>query len=150
MNLYLPSGFHRLFCYTVYAFVCVRKCDICGGREIGVCARVAAVLGFGLLLIVREIASRTVQRVLYFWGTFVQLLGGRIRKSVMSATVCLSVRPSVCAGASPLLIKHYFGGGGVWVRELDSISLTKTKNRSGRNEVTETSGRLHPSWPQNK
>jgi len=29
-------------------------------------------------------------------------------------------------------------------------SLTKTNNWSGRNEVTETSGRLHPLWPQNK
>ena len=28
--------------------------------------------------------------------------------------------------------------------------LQKTKNWSGRNEVTETSGRLHPLWPQNK
>ena len=34
--------------------------------------------------------------------------------------------------------------------KLDSNSLTKTKNWSGRNEVTETSGRLHPLWPQNK
>ena len=38
----------------------------------------------------------------------------------------------------------------IWVRKLDSNSLTKTKNWSGRNEVTETSGRLHPLWPQNK
>ena len=38
----------------------------------------------------------------------------------------------------------------VWVRKLDSNSLTKTKNWSGRNEVTETSGRLHPLWPQDK
>jgi len=29
-------------------------------------------------------------------------------------------------------------------------SLTKTKNWRGRNEVTETSGRLHRLWPQNK
>ena len=36
------------------------------------------------------------------------------------------------------------------VRKLDSNSLTKTKNWSGRNEVTETFGRLHPLWPQNK
>ena len=28
--------------------------------------------------------------------------------------------------------------------------ITKTKNWSGRNEVAETSGRLHPLWPQNK
>jgi hypothetical protein len=27
---------------------------------------------------------------------------------------------------------------------------TETKNWSGRNEVIETSGRLHPLWPQNK
>ena len=38
----------------------------------------------------------------------------------------------------------------ICVRKLDSNSLTKTKNWSGRNEVTETSGRLHPLWPQNK
>jgi len=33
---------------------------------------------------------------------------------------------------------------------LDSNSLTKTKNWNGRNEVTETSGRLHLLWPHNK
>ena len=38
----------------------------------------------------------------------------------------------------------------IWVRKLDFNSLTKTKNWSGRNEVTETSGRLHPLWPQHK
>ena len=38
----------------------------------------------------------------------------------------------------------------IWVRKLNSNSLTKTKNWSGRNEVTETSGRLHSLWPQNK
>ena len=38
----------------------------------------------------------------------------------------------------------------IWVRKLDSNSLTKTKNWSGRNEVIETSGRLHPLWPQDK
>jgi len=38
----------------------------------------------------------------------------------------------------------------IWVRKLDSNSLKKTKNWSGRNEVTETSGRLHPLWPQNE
>ena len=38
----------------------------------------------------------------------------------------------------------------LWVRKLDSNSLTKKKNWSGRNEVTKTSGRLHPLWPQNK
>ena len=36
------------------------------------------------------------------------------------------------------------------VRKLDSNSLTETKNWSGRNEIIETSGRLHPLWPQNK
>jgi len=38
----------------------------------------------------------------------------------------------------------------IWVRKLDSDSLTETKNWSGRNEVIETSSRLHPLWPQNK
>jgi len=38
----------------------------------------------------------------------------------------------------------------VWVRKLDSDSLTETKNWSGRNEVIETSSRLHHLWPQNK
>ena len=38
----------------------------------------------------------------------------------------------------------------IWVRKLDSNIFTKTKDWSGRNEVTETSGRLHPLWPQNK
>jgi len=33
---------------------------------------------------------------------------------------------------------------------MNSNSLTKTKNWSGRNEVTETSSRLHTLWPQNK
>jgi hypothetical protein len=33
---------------------------------------------------------------------------------------------------------------------LDSDSLTEMKNWSGRNELIETSGRLHPLWPQNK
>jgi len=32
--------------------------------------------------------------------------------------------------------------------KLDSNSLTKTKNWRGRSEVTETSGRLQPLWPQ--
>jgi len=30
------------------------------------------------------------------------------------------------------------------------MGLTKTKNWSGRNGITETCGRLHPLWPQNK
>ena len=38
----------------------------------------------------------------------------------------------------------------IWVRKLDSDSLRETKNWSGRNEVIEISGRLHPLWPQNK
>ena len=33
---------------------------------------------------------------------------------------------------------------------MDSNTFTKTKNLSGRNEVIETCGKLHPSWPQNK
>ena len=38
----------------------------------------------------------------------------------------------------------------ILVRKLDSNSLTKTKNWSGRNKVIETSGRLHPLWSQDK
>jgi len=38
----------------------------------------------------------------------------------------------------------------IWVRKLDSNSFTKTKNWSGRNEGTETSGRLHLLWKQDK
>ena len=38
----------------------------------------------------------------------------------------------------------------IWVKKLDSDSLTEMKNWSGRNKVTETSGRLDPSWQQNK
>jgi hypothetical protein len=30
------------------------------------------------------------------------------------------------------------------------LSFTKKKNRSGRNEITATSAKLHPSRPQNK
>jgi len=37
----------------------------------------------------------------------------------------------------------------IWARKLDSNSFTKTKNWSCRNEVTETSGKLHSLWPQN-
>ena len=33
---------------------------------------------------------------------------------------------------------------------MDSDSLRETKNWGGRNEVIEPSGRIHPSWPQNK
>ena len=40
---------------------------------------------------------------------------------------------------------HFYMG-----QKLDSNSLTKTKNWTGRNEVTETSGRLQPLWPQDK
>jgi hypothetical protein len=47
-------------------------------------------------------------------------------------------------------IQHFsFAYSFIWVRKLDSDSLTETKNWSGRNEVIETSGRLHPLWPQN-
>jgi hypothetical protein len=38
----------------------------------------------------------------------------------------------------------------IWVRKLGSNGFTKTKNWSGRDEVTGTSGRLHPLWPQDK
>jgi len=42
-----------------------------------------------------------------------------------------------------LVLPTFLYGSGNW-------TLTKTKNWSGRNEVTETSGRLHHLWPQNK
>jgi len=45
-----------------------------------------------------------------------------------------------------LIVPTFF----IWVWKLDSDSFTETKNSSGRNEIIETSGRLHPSWPQNK
>ena len=38
----------------------------------------------------------------------------------------------------------------IWVRKLDSDSLTEAKNWGVRNEVIQTSGRVHPWWPQNK
>jgi len=38
----------------------------------------------------------------------------------------------------------------IWVRKLYCDRLKETKNWSGRNEIIETSGRLHPLWPQNK
>jgi len=38
----------------------------------------------------------------------------------------------------------------VWVRKLNPKSFTETKNWRDRNEIIETSDRLHPSWPQNK
>jgi len=38
----------------------------------------------------------------------------------------------------------------IWIRKFDSDSFTETKIWSGRNEIIETSGRLHPSWPQNE
>jgi hypothetical protein len=43
-----------------------------------------------------------------------------------------------------LVLTTFFLG----VRKLDFNSLTKTKNWSSRNKVIETSGRLHPFWPQ--
>ena len=38
----------------------------------------------------------------------------------------------------------------MWVRKFDSDSFTEKRNWSGRNEIIATSGRLHPSGPQNK
>jgi len=55
------------------------------------------------------------------------------------------------SGFKGLNIQHFsFACIFTWVRKLDSDNLTETKNWSGRIEVIETSGRLHPSWPQNK
>jgi len=56
----------------------------------------------------------------------------------------------VCCGFCYLFFSDSFTYIFIWVRKLDSNGLTKTKNWSGRNEVTETSGMLHPLWPQNK
>ena len=53
------------------------------------------------------------------------------------------LRSSNC---SPSVWSYIF----IWVRKLDSNSFAKMMNWSSRNEVTETSGRLHPLWPQNK
>jgi len=48
-------------------------------------------------------------------------------------------------------IQHFsFAYFFIWVRKLESDSLTETKNLNSRNEVIETSGRLHPSRPQNQ
>jgi len=38
----------------------------------------------------------------------------------------------------------------ILIRKLDCDSFTEKKKWSGRNEIIETSGRLHPSWSQNK
>ena len=49
------------------------------------------------------------------------------------------------------IIQHFsFAYIFIWVRKLDFDSLTETKNWGGRNEATETSGRLHLLWLQNK
>ena len=45
-----------------------------------------------------------------------------------------------------LVLPTFLYGSENWTLD----SLTETKNWSGRNEVIETSGRLHPLWPQNK
>jgi len=49
------------------------------------------------------------------------------------------------------IIQHFsFAYIFIWVRKLDFDSLTETQNWGGRNEATETSGRLHLLWLQNK
>ena len=74
-------------------------------------------------------------------ATFLQLIG------TVKRTVIKKLRKgSILKIHNTLSFTYIF----IWVRKLDSNSLTKTKNWSGRNEVTETSGRLHPLWPQNK
>ena len=73
--------------------------------------------------------------------TFLQLIG------TIKRTIFKKVRTkTILKIYSTLVLPTFF----IWVRKLDSNILTKTKNWSGRNEVTETSGRLHPLWPQNK
>ena len=56
-------------------------------------------------------------------------------KSPLSSTECVRLFPPVLESLSHFILIY---------------SLTKTKNCGGRNEVTETSGSLHPLWPQNK
>jgi hypothetical protein len=52
--------------------------------------------------------------------------------------------PSWVEGASEWIIQHFSSAYiFIWVRKLDSDSLKETKNWSGRNEVIETSSRLH-------
>ena len=71
---------------------------------------------------------------------FLQLIG------TIKITIFKKVRTETILKIYNTLVFTYIF---IWVRKLDSNSHTKTKNWSGRNEVTETSGRLHPLWPQN-
>ena len=86
-----------------------------------------------------------------------------VSKLFVNLYVLVSLVHSTGAGLYPLFISfknnttlikkyktHSFTNIFIWIRKLDSNSLTKTKNWSGRNEFTETSGKLHPLWPQNK
>ena len=51
-----------------------------------------------------------------------------------------------------VIIKQHFNFTHIfmWVRKLEPDSFTETKNWSGKNEIIETSARLHPLWSQNK
>ena len=115
------------FCYTVrctvyaFIFICVRKWDICGGRELAVCARTLAVLG--LVCFFSSLKSQSAQHNVYLIiGTFAQRLSGRCSNSPLF--VC---RRFVLHCHLSAFHKILFGGGwGELVRKLYCNSLTKT------------------------
>jgi len=74
-------------------------------------------------------------------ANFLQLIGNTKRTTFKKVRM-----ETILKIYSTLVFPTFF----ICVRKFYSNSLTKTKNWSGRNEVTETSGRLHPIWPQNR
>ena len=72
---------------------------------------------------------------------FVQLIG------TINRTIFRKMRTeTIMKIHDTLVLPTFLYGSENWTLD----SLTKTKNWSGRNEVTETSGRLHPLRPENK
>jgi len=72
---------------------------------------------------------------------FLQLIGN------IKRTIFKKVRTeTILKKYNTLVLPLFLYGSENWTLN----SLTKSKNWRGRNEVTETSGRLHPLWPQNK
>jgi len=84
------------------------------------------------------------------------ILGGLAKLRKVNISFVMSVRPHWTTRLPQYRMSRnltywvFFDYTCIWVRKLDSDSLSETKNWSGRNEVIETSGRLHPSWPQSK
>jgi len=72
---------------------------------------------------------------------FLQLIG------TIKRTVSRKVRTETIFKTYNTLVLPTFVYGS---ENIDCNSLTKTKNWRGKNEVIETSGRLHPLWPQDK